>query len=385
MKPIPCSLFVSLLAVNCIQAADVPFVELKGHTARVSFAIFSPDGKRVVSSSQDDTFRIWDAESGKELKKLELRAGTTCADAFSPDGKKFLVSGRGMLTVGGVRSLRFLDAESGEELKTLRLTLEIDSAIFSPDGTKISAGGHDRKNYTAHILDAESGKELHRFVLPDTSVYRGTFSPDGTKIITRTFRDDARIWDVESGKALHILKDADDVAFSPDGTKIVTGHSSRIEDKYYSRGVNFFRIWDVESGKELHKFTVLQGGSGSADFSPDGKKLVTVVNSIVRIRDVATGEELLTLTGAEGGVVFSPDGKKMVAAGKGHTVIIWDAESGKELQRLQLDPNSRADVGNYFISLISYDPMVSSITFSPDGKRVVTASNDGCVRVWTLE
>ena len=382
MKPMLCSLFVLLLAVNCLQAVEVPFIELKGHTAWVHSAVFSPDGKKVFTTSQDDTFRIWDAETGEELRQLGARGDLLRSTvSFSPDMTKMVTADR---------TVRIVDVESGKVQQTLRNSGSAMNPFFSPDGTKIVATIWPRNgNLTTRIWDAETGGELHRLTVPGASVYLGGFSPDGTKYISRIDDNTAIIWDVESGKELHTLAGHTDtistIGFSPDGTKIVTGNRSRIEDKYYSRGVNFFRIWDVESGKELHKFTELQGGSGSADFSPDGKKLVTVVNSIVRIRDVATGEELLSLTGAESGVVFSPDGKKMVAAGKGHTVIIWDAESGEELQKLQLDPNSRADVGRYFISLISYDPKVVSVAFSPDGKRIATASNDGSVRIWILE
>jgi WD40 repeat protein len=145
---------------------------------------------------------------------------------------------------------------------------------------------------TALIWDAATGEELHRLAVPGVSVYPGVFSPNGTKIVLRCDDNTARIWEVESGKLLRTLTGhteiIDSVTFSSDGKKIATTSSNVIDGRRTSRWVGSVRIWDVESGKELHKFAELQGGSGSAHFSPDGKKLVTVVNSIVRIRDVAT-------------------------------------------------------------------------------------------------
>ena len=388
MKHFVCVAVVLLVSVGCSLVAEVPFVELKGHTAWVNFAVFSPDGKKIISASMDDTARIWDAESGKELHKLEMRSGTLSSDAFSPDRKKMIVSNQS-------RTLRFLDAESGKELQTLRLTLRANSAMFSPDGTKIAAGGYDRRteNYTAHILDAESGKELHRFAMPSTSVYRGYFSPDGTKFLTRCFDKTARIWDVNFGKELHKLEghtgSINTAIFSPDGTKVVTASQGMTKDD--RRFVGTVYIWDVESGTVLHKFPELLGGVAGVVFSLDGKKIITVngkngwAPSNARIWDTDTGKELQTLEGAQGFIVFSPDGTKIVTGGAKHTAIIWDAESGKELQRLQGEPNSSASVGLYAIDLMSYDPKVNSVAFSPDGKRIATASNDGSVRIWILE
>jgi WD40 repeat protein len=286
-----------------------------------------------------------------------------------------------------------VDVETGKTLLTLPRNAG-DSAMFSPDETKIATSGYDRKNenYTAQIWDAKSGKYLHLFALPNTSVYRGYFSPDGTKFLTRCFDKTARIWDVESGKELHKLEGHTDVIntalFSPDGKKIVTTSAGLKKDE--NRYVGTIYVWNVASGKELHKFPELLGGVRDAVFSPDGKKIVTVngkngwAPSNARIWDVETGKELQTLPEAQDFIVFSPDGTKIVTAGKEHTAIIWDAATGKELRRLQGDTNSRANVGNYIIDLISYDPMVSSVTFSPDGKKLVTASNDGSVRIYDL-
>jgi len=393
MKHVLCMAIVLLLSLGYAQAAEVPFVELKGHTAWVNFALFSPDGKRIATASQDDTARIWDAESGKELRKFEATAAFSLGHSpgmFSSDIKKVAIPSFDNPT-------QILDTESGRVLQTLQHASRGTIAYFSPDGTKIAASVHNRNGpMTAQIWDAETGRELHRLAVPDTSIYQGAFSPDGKKIVLRIADNTARIWDTESGKELHTLAGHTEVieliAISSDG-KIVTENTTSIEGRRSIRRVGSVRIWDAESGKELRQFTFTDSVDDVA-FSPEGKKIAMIIgtrrNSSVRIFDVESGSanlgrEVQTLPGAEDFIVFSPDGKKIVTGGEGHTAVVWDAESGRTLHRLQGNPDSRANVGRYFISLMSYDPRVSFATFSPDGKRVVTASNDGNVRIWSLE
>ena len=106
--------------------------KLTGHIKQVESAVFSPDGKKIVTTSEDDTARIWDAETGKELQKLEHTWHVISA-VFSSDGKK-------IVTAGG--NIQIFDVESGKELQTLaRHTNSIRSATFSPDGKRIVAGG----------------------------------------------------------------------------------------------------------------------------------------------------------------------------------------------------------------------------------------------------
>ena len=106
MKHILCPTFIVLLVVHCVQAAEVPFVELKGYTGTLSSAIFSPDGKKVLTSSWDGTARIWDADTGKELQKLETTHHSASISlssvAFSPDGKKVVTAGGNGVTIARI-------------------------------------------------------------------------------------------------------------------------------------------------------------------------------------------------------------------------------------------------------------------------------------------
>jgi len=383
MRHIFCTTFVLLLCVGYVQAAEVPFIELKGHTALVGLADFMPDGKQIFTASRDESFRIWDAETGKELLKLVPRIGAFWQDAFSPDKKKFVTHDYRN------KAVRIWDTESGEELQTLGEGEPVDvvSVAFSPDGKKIITSSMGEMN-ALRIWDAETGKELQRLEVSGTRTNWGYFSQDGKKIATTWEDKTARIWDVESGKELHTITGHDNfggIAFSPDGTKIVTANNDVIEDGGDIRIVSFFRIWNVESGKELHQFTERSGSVGSIVFSPDGKKIATTVgDSSTRIRDAESGEVLQTLAGVEDFIAFSPDGKIIASAGAEHTVIIWEVESGKELHKLQLGENRHA-VATDSVVIDLNNPKVRVITFSPDGTKIVTASDNGSVRVWALK
>ena len=309
------SLFcLSMLLASGVQAADEPIVlKLEGHADNVEAAAFSPDGKKLVTVRQRGGFtadvpfwyieaRIWDTESGKELRKLEKH------------------DEKGKVDTDG-----------------------LSAVAFSPDGTKIVTGGHDG---TARIWDAESGKELLQLVGHGNSgrentrvmIYFVAFSPDGKNIATQGTDGSTRIWDAESGKELKKLQaqgyypyhspEYPDYAyrpyifFFPDGRRI-----------HLQKGANnSVSIMDWTTNARGEGLGTLRGHTGSVGtfaFSHDGKKIVTGSrDKTVRIWDTESRHELLKLEGHTSQdirfVTFSPDGRKVVSISDDKTVRIWD-------------------------------------------------------------
>ena len=349
MSRLLCTLCFAFLLNTCLNAQNQNnYVELKGDSA-----VFSPDGKKILTTSTNDIVRIWDTETGKELQKWEFQDAEYGVTAvFSPDGKKVVTSGNGYRQIW--------DAKSGEELK-----LGETFNTFSPDGTKIVTGNHSGSGGDVlRIWDAESGKELFRL---EVKFHEASFSPDSKKIITAGADHVARIWDTESGKELQKLTIDTSLffpsgSFSPDGKKVVTDGGIAI------------RIWDAESG-ELLLYSAKP--CRFLSFSPDGKTVVITRlifsetspgsrpltnDGFARIVDADSGKELLKLESDFRGIVlFSPDGKKIVTfVNRLHR--IWDAESGKKLELL----------GHFH-------------SFSTDGKTIATIGDDNISRIWVAE
>ena len=217
--------------------------KLEGHTNIVYSAAFSPDGKKVVTASDDATAIIWDAETGEKVKTLEGHRITVCSAAFSPDGKTIVTAGGGEYSsfIGSFWSVRIWDAESGKELQRLEKHKKwIRSAAFSPDGKRIVSASGDE---TAIIWDGTGWSAwLRQKMVPQRvihhfeAVHSALFSPDGKKIITASggqLEDEngreayaVRIWDAESGNLLQTLTrnpwTIGHAAFSPCGKKAVT-------------------------------------------------------------------------------------------------------------------------------------------------------------------
>jgi tetratricopeptide (TPR) repeat protein len=190
-------------------------------------------------------------------------------------------------------------------------------------------------------------------------VRSATFSPDGTRIVTASWDNTAKVWDAKNGTAILTLKGhtfpVSSATYSPDGRRIVTASYDKTA-----------KVWDARTGAEILSLKGHTGEVDSASFSPDGRRIVTAsYDKTAKVWDARTGTEIFTLKGHTNRVssaTYCPDGTRIVTASWG-TVKVWDARTGTETLSLKVRTS------------------VHAASFSPDGTRIVTASGEG-TKVW---
>jgi len=382
-------------------ATGRPLADPLRHSDWVRSAVFSPDGTQILTTSDDNTARLWDTATGRPLA-MPLRHEKRIESAvFSPDGTQ-------ILTTSDDNTAQLLDSATGRPLAVpLRHEKRIKSAFFSPDGMQILTTSDDN---TARLWDTVTGRSLIESLRHEGIVTSAVFSPDGAKILTTTFRDNiARIWDATTGRPLAepLLRHSDWVrsaVFSPDGTRILTvsDHSAQ--------------IWDAATGRPLARPLHHGGKVDHAVFSPDGVRILTTSREdyTARIWDAATGHPLsepLLHRGVVCSAVFSPDGARILTTSRDHTAKIWDAVTGiplsmtlcrrEDICSVDFSPdgtriltasnnkggNGQAQIrdtatGRPLAVPLRHEKRIESAVFSPDGTQILTASDDHTARLW---
>jgi len=354
---------------------DVYFLDAKSlevlgkfqHTSPVYKVVFSPDGQLVSAHGNEDV-SVWEVATSKKLWATKTTIGGLSDAPFLKDGHSLVC------TIGDGR-LAVLDARGGRLLGALGRVDEMASTIaVSPDGRRLAAG-----TWSSRVLLTDLSTSHTRVLTNHTGpVHAVAFSPDGRQLASGGDDNIVKLWEVESGEERVSLrghgKGIASLVYSTDGRRLFTGGRD-----------GTVRAWDTRA-KPRPATSVLPGGffavavgpDGSVDrslplfglrsLSRDGRYLAACsTNGLRRVLSLETFDQVgdVQSSGRFRCVSIRSDGREIAAGMTNGTVSVWDLVEGKVSWTFQAHSNE-----------------VDVLEFSPDGRRLATASRGAEIRLW---
>jgi WD40 repeat protein len=329
---------------------------LRGHGDSVYGVEFSSDGRRILSRASDQTARVWEVSTGEQLSVLRSPNQDFTTAAFAPRGGH-------VLTGGPDGTVRIWEAAPGRTVGYLPRPVYPYPVSFSPDGRYLASAGADD---TVGLINGATGRHGPGF---DTSRRNGLtaatpadleFAPRGLSL---ALADGvvADVLSVKGGAPVSVQHDKDvtDVSWSNDARRLASSDYAGVA-----------RVTDARTGRDL--VSPIHAGQGQlmwAVLSGDGRRLVTGGLHSVRMWNVGTGGPIgtpLKLDGTIRDVALSPDGLTVAEGDDQGFARLWRPGATAKPRKLE------------------HNAGVNRVRFSRDGRRLLTASDDGTVRLWSV-
>lgn len=372
--PLAVSMDGNRIASACFENSWIGFfdlqigkkvIDLSGHSAPVKALVMTPDGRVLVSGSEDGTLRLWDLDSQQCMGVLVGHYGPVRCVAVTSDGKTAISGSED-------KTIRIWNVQNGKQQQVLLGNLaEVQALAVSPDGRMLASGGSDS---TVILWDLRTGQSKQTLVGLTRSVTcidlsAGELMVACTDHAERVIRlrkltPDGRC----TYKRIRLVEQRKNAAtaISPDHKLVAAGGRKNI------------CLYDIASGLLVRKLKGHTDFAPGLKFSPDGRRLFSASASLDktwRIWDVRTGECLKAVNGrAEGQIglyafAFLPDGKRFLLGGVSE-ISMWDIETGQHLRKV----------------LKGHEPhMIMTLAVHPGGKTFVTGVWDEKIREWDLE
>ncbi|GAC1656606.1 MAG: hypothetical protein NVS4B7_00710 [Ktedonobacteraceae bacterium] len=317
--PLPPPIHVTPSEKLAMPPSVTPLLTYQGHSDKIHMLAWSPDSKRIASSSLDETVQIWDASTGETLFTHRNNSLQARAIAWSPDSV-LLASSSGL----SGEAIQIWDASTGhpssKHATYTNHSENIQAIAWSHDGTLLASASEDK---TVHVWNATSGRTIFTYRGHSSTVTSVVWSPDGKRIASCSEDKTAQAWDATSGSNIAVYYTHRDkvnaVTYSPGGTLIASASDDTT-----------VQVWDTSTGRKIFIYTGHTGGVTSVAWSPNSTTIASSsLDETVRLWNALTGTTISIYSGHSdwvSSIAWSPDGKRVASGSWDKTVRVWEVK-----------------------------------------------------------